>query len=366
MKCNVCGIVLPDNARFCGVCGTEQIQQPVTKNTCIHCGMELEADIHFCPQCGTSQQPPESQEDAPILPEIEAEELPVAECTLPEIETEPPAAEAEPEIESEPEAEITEAPEEAPIVEPEPEPEPEPVAPVQPEPQPIPQPEPVVVTPPQPKYQQPQQQYQSPYQQPVYQPAYQPQQNVQVNLHGAIPQRPMAPIFAPPQPPAYQLPCKRGLLKMLLLTPLTAGIYPMVIFSRMSMEINMVASRHDGKYTIHFMWLPILAALTLCIYPFLWIHELCNRIGGELNRRQIKYRFNAASFWLWNLLYGFIATIVTAVTVYILYTVVALEEYLVILIGVGMLLLTLAGPWIFIHKMMKAMNLVNADYNRRG
>ena len=186
-----------------------------------------------------------------------------------------------------------------------------------------------------------------------------------MNLSGVMPQRP-APVFAQPQRPAYQLPCKRGLLKMLLFSLLTCGIYPMVIYSRISMEINMVASRHDGKRTIHFMWLPVLAALTLFIYPFMWIHDLCNRIGGELERRQIQYKFSAASFWLWNLVYGIVGALATTVVSYILLEVVALEQSLVILIGAGMLVLSMIGPWVFIHKMMKAMNLVNAEYNRRG
>ena len=125
----------------------------------------------------------------------------------------------------------------------------------------------------------------------------------------------------------------RGLLLLWLLTFVTCGIYPLVMWSRMSVEINMVASRYDGKRTTHFIWLPILGALTLGIYMFVWLHKLCNRIGNELRRRNVQYKFSAATFWLWNIL-G------------------------VLLFGIG--------PLAFTYKLCKASNLMNRDYNLNG
>lgn len=47
--------------------------------------------------------------------------------------------------------------------------------------------------------------------------------------------------------PNYQLPTQRGLLKMVVFGFLTFGIYPIVVYSLISTEINIVASRYDGS-----------------------------------------------------------------------------------------------------------------------
>lgn len=133
--------------------------------------------------------------------------------------------------------------------------------------------------------------------------------------------------------PAFQLPTRRGLLKMILLGLITFGIYPLVVYSKISEEINLVASPHDGKHTMHYCLIYfIFSWLTLGIAPFVWIHRICNRIGGELQRRGLDYRFGAIDFWLWGLLGSLIVV----------------------------------GPFIFVHKFMKSMNLINEDYNQKG
>ena len=78
--------------------------------------------------------------------------------------------------------------------------------------------------------------------------------------------------------------------------------------------------------------LALLAPLTLSVYPFVWYHKLCARIGDELQRRSIDYKFGPSQFWLWGILGSFI----------------------------------LVGPFIFTHKLMKSMNLLNKDFNENG
>lgn len=132
---------------------------------------------------------------------------------------------------------------------------------------------------------------------------------------------------------AHQLPTKRGLLKMIIFSPLTLSIYPLVVYSRISTEINTVASRHDGKHTMHYCLIFfLLTGLTFGIAPIVWFHKISGRIGCELKRRGINYTFGSADFWLWNVLGSLI----------------------------------FVGPFVFIHKFLKAMNLLNADYNQRG
>lgn len=133
--------------------------------------------------------------------------------------------------------------------------------------------------------------------------------------------------------PAHQLKTNKGLLKTILLSIITLGIYPLVIMSVVSSDINIVASRYDGKKTMHFCLLAfIVAPLTLGIASIVWYHKISNRIGNELKRRGVNYRFGAADFWLWNVLGSLI----------------------------------IVGPFVYLHKMFKATNLMNAHYNTNG
>ena len=52
--------------------------------------------------------------------------------------------------------------------------------------------------------------------------------------------------------PAMQLRTDRGLIKMIFLSLITFGIYSIVVESHISEELNLIASRHDGRRTMHF------------------------------------------------------------------------------------------------------------------
>ena len=133
--------------------------------------------------------------------------------------------------------------------------------------------------------------------------------------------------------PRYQLPDRRSLAKMFFLGLLTGGIYNMAVYTRIPEELNMVASRHDGKRTQQFFWMLLLTVMTCGVYGFVWCHNLSDRIGDELRRRGISYRFDATTFWLWDVLGA-------------------------LLVGIG--------PFVYIHKLCKAMNHLNRDYNING
>ena len=122
----------------------------------------------------------------------------------------------------------------------------------------------------------------------------------------------------------------RGLLKMILLGIITFGIYPIVVYSQISEEINVLASPHDGRHTMHYCLIFFLFSwLTLNIATLVWWHRISGRVGQELRRRNLQYSFGASDFWLWNIL--------------------------------GLLIVI--GPFVYIHKLMKAMNFINADWN---
>lgn len=133
--------------------------------------------------------------------------------------------------------------------------------------------------------------------------------------------------------PVGQLNTKRGLLKYILLSLITFGIYGIVAMSGVSSDINIVAGRYDGKKTMHFCLIFfIFSWLTFGIAPIVWQHKISARMGRELARRGISYSFSAADYWLWNVLGSIIVV----------------------------------GPFIYLHKFFKAMNLLNADYNVKG
>lgn len=133
--------------------------------------------------------------------------------------------------------------------------------------------------------------------------------------------------------PAVQLRTDRGLLKFWLLSLITFSIYGIVVLSHISSEINTVATRHDKKTTMHFCLIYfIFSWLTLGIAPLVWFHRISNRIGDEILRRNLPYSFGASDFWLWNILGSLI----------------------------------IVGPFVYTHKLLKAMNIMNEDYNIRG
>lgn len=140
-----------------------------------------------------------------------------------------------------------------------------------------------------------------------------------------------APTFAQTVP--FQLKTNRSLLKFILLSMITFGIYGIVVMSVISTDINTIASKYDGRKTMHYcLVLFIFTWLTFGIVPIIWCHNLCERIGVELRRRGIAYKFSAGTYWLWGILGSII----------------------------------FVGPFVYIHKLFKAMNLLAEDYNIHG
>ena len=134
-------------------------------------------------------------------------------------------------------------------------------------------------------------------------------------------------------PPAYPRKTNKGLLKTILLSLITFGIYPLVVMSAVSNDVNVVATKYDGRKTMHFCLLAfIVYPITFGIGGIVWYHNVSDRIGNELKRRGIDYHFGAGSYWLWCVLGSLIAI----------------------------------GPLVYMHKLFKAVNLMNEHYNTFG
>lgn len=148
------------------------------------------------------------------------------------------------------------------------------------------------------------------------------------------------PVTDNPQPqyvassaPVGQLKTNRSLVKFILLSIITLGIYSIVFYSSISNDINVIASRYDGKKTMHYCLLFFLVGpLTLGIGFIVWYHKISARIGNELHRRNISYNFDASTYWLWSVLGSMI----------------------------------LVGPFVYLHKLATASNLLAEHYNVNG
>ena len=65
--------------------------------------------------------------------------------------------------------------------------------------------------------------------------------------------------------PVGKLKTNRGLLKFILLSIITFGIYGLVVMSVISSDINTIASRYDGKKTMHYCLLFFLIIPLVCV-----------------------------------------------------------------------------------------------------
>ena len=133
--------------------------------------------------------------------------------------------------------------------------------------------------------------------------------------------------------PVGQLKTNRSLVKFILLSLVTWGIYGIVVLAGVGEDINVIASRYDGKKTMHYCLLIFLITpITLGIGTIVWYHKLSNRIGAELQRRNIAYSISAGTFWGWFVLGSLI----------------------------------IVGPFIYMNKLLTSMNKLSESFNMYG
>ncbi len=131
-----------------------------------------------------------------------------------------------------------------------------------------------------------------------------------------------------------------GMIKTILLGLITLGIYNFIFLSKSSSDINTIASQSDGEKTMDGA-LMLIISIVLAILPFIqflswilplvWFHTICTRIGAQLKARGIEYQFGAGTYWGWSVFGALI----------------------------------IVGPFIWLYKFCRAMNLLCDDYNAR-
>lgn len=133
--------------------------------------------------------------------------------------------------------------------------------------------------------------------------------------------------------PVAPLRTQRGLLKYVLLGLVTFSIYDIWQMSEVGDSLNLLAFKRDGKHTMHYCLMFFLVGwVTLGIGWLVWYHRVSDRIGEEQAARGLPVTVTASTFWLWGILGSLIAV----------------------------------GPFIYIYKLLHAMNDLSADYNVRG
>ena len=165
------------------------------------------------------------------------------------------------------------------------------------------------------------------------------------------------------QQPIMQLSTNRSFLKYVLLSIVTCGIYGIICFYDISKDINTIASRYDNKKTMNYVLAWILSSVTFGISLIVWYHKISSRIGCELQRRNYDYKFSASTYWIFN----FVFIIPSFIFAFIVGVISSSEPSTTLsAITYILSLISSLGPYIYMYKLFKAMNLLSESYNVYG
>lgn len=127
--------------------------------------------------------------------------------------------------------------------------------------------------------------------------------------------------------PRAKLTTNRSMWKLLILSFLTCGIYSIVFFIPFSFDLERIHPSNGRQ--MNYIGAYFLALFTFSIVLDIWHYQIAKRIGEALEARKIDYEFGTGDFWKW-LFFGS---------------------------------LILVGPFVYYHKLCRAMNLLCEDYN---
>lgn len=126
---------------------------------------------------------------------------------------------------------------------------------------------------------------------------------------------------------------KRGLVKIVLLSIITFGIYGLIHVCGIVKDLNKCRQGHgETKKSMNPIGVVFLSVITLGIVPIVWGHRLTKRMSDELEYRDISYSLKEWHYWVYEIL----------------------------------LCETVVCPIIYLHKLIKASNLINNHHNTYG
>lgn len=172
----------------------------------------------------------------------------------------------------------------------------------------------------------------------------------------------------------------RSFIKYILYTLITFNIYHAFMFFKMSKEINSISK--EGKRTMNYLLLyfPFLLGniilsvgnkieeemlsdtgrllmLIFFISILIWQYRFTKKVGNEIKYRNIDYKFGTKTFWLYIVILYVILRGVFALLVDLL----NLEQPISTIIA----FIPEALFCVYIYKLIKAMNLLNANENSK-
>ncbi len=121
----------------------------------------------------------------------------------------------------------------------------------------------------------------------------------------------------------------RNVWKFIILDNLTLGIYRFMFFIPLSFDLDKVAPKSDRSKTLNYLLAWVLSLFTFTIVIDVWHYMISSRVSEALSARGVDYEFGTGDFWRWFLLGSLI----------------------------------LVGPYVYVHKLCKAMNLLCESYN---
>ena len=128
-----------------------------------------------------------------------------------------------------------------------------------------------------------------------------------------------------------KLKTNRSMWKLMVLSLFTLGFYAIAFFVPLSFDLDKVDPKRGRSKTMNFGVAYLLSFFTFSIVITVWHYHIAERVEEALDRRKINYNFGTTDFWTWY----FFGT------------------------------LFLVGPFIYFHKLCKAMNLLCQSYNEK-
>lgn len=123
----------------------------------------------------------------------------------------------------------------------------------------------------------------------------------------------------------------RSLLKLILFSLLTLGIYALYFWYKYAQDMNVVCAG-DGKKTRGILARIVFTVLTLGIYEFVWMYGAGERISRNAYKRGLHVNTTGGNVLLWYILGAFI----------------------------------IIGPFIAIHKLIDGLNVLCESYNAQS
>lgn len=92
----------------------------------------------------------------------------------------------------------------------------------------------------------------------------------------------------------------RSLLKYILLSIITCGIYSWIFLYELAKDVNILC-QGDGEETAGLIKLILLSIITCGIYSFIWYYKLGNRLCANAPRYGLVFQENGTTVLLWQL-----------------------------------------------------------------